>query len=72
MGGHSWSQLAAIARFDATRFQYTIRDPQAVNPGAKMPAHKDYDDATLHALTEYFRTFMLSSHDDHPGKDSTP
>jgi hypothetical protein len=72
MGGHSWSQLAAIARFDETRFRYTIRDPQSVKPGAKMPAHKDYDDATLHALTEYFRTFMLPSHDDRPGKDSTP
>ncbi len=71
MGGHSWSQLAAIARFDATRFQYTIRDPQSVKPGAKMPAHKDYDDATLHALTEYFRTFMLSSHGDAPRKDPT-
>ena len=72
MGGHSWSQLAAIARFDSTRFQYTIRDPQSVKPGAKMPAHKDYDDATLHALTEYFSTFMLPSHGDRPGKDSTP
>jgi hypothetical protein len=72
MGRHSWSQLAAIARFDERRFQYTIRDPQSVRPGAKMPAHKDYDDATLRALTEYFRTFMLPSHDDRPGKDSTP
>jgi hypothetical protein len=37
-----------------------------------MPAHKDYDDATLRALTEYFRTFMLPSHDDRPGKEATP
>ena len=72
MGGHSWSQLAAIARFDETRFQHTIRDPQSVRPGAKMPARKEYDDATLHALTEYFRTFMLPSYNDRPGKDSTP
>jgi hypothetical protein len=72
MGGHSWSQLAAIARFDEARFKYTIRDPQSVRPGAKMPAHKDYDDATLRALTEYFRTFMLPSHDDRPGKEATP
>ncbi len=72
MAGRSWSQLAAIARFDRTRFEYTIRDPKSVKPGAKMPAHKDYDDATLHALTEYFRAFMLPSHGDRPGKDSTP
>jgi cytochrome c1 len=72
MARRSWSQLAAIARFDATRFQLTIRDPRAVKPGAKMPGHKDYDDATLHALTEYFRTFMLPSHRVLPGKDSTP
>jgi cytochrome c1 len=72
MAGRSWSQLAAIARFDRTRFESTIRDPKSVKPGAKMPAHKDYDDATLHALTEYFRAFMLPSHGDRPGKDSTP
>jgi hypothetical protein len=59
MAGRSWLQLAAIASSDARRFEYTIRDPQSVRPDAKMPAHKDYDDATLHALTEYFRTFTV-------------
>jgi hypothetical protein len=59
MAGRSWLQLAGIASSDARRFEYTIRDPQSVRPDAKMPAHKDYDDATLHALTEYFRTFAV-------------
>jgi hypothetical protein len=54
------------------RFQYTIRDPRSVKRGAKMPAHKDYDDATLQALTEYFRTFVTPMHGARPGKDSTP
>lgn len=72
MAGRSWLQLATIAGSDATRFQYTIRDPKSVKPDAKMPAHKDYDDATLHALTEYFKTFAISAHGTSPAKDSTP
>ncbi len=59
MAGHSWQQLAVIASFDEARFRATIRDPASVKPGAKMPAHKNYDDATLNALTEYFRTFVI-------------
>src|ERR1700733_15007149 len=55
--GRSWSQLAAIAAKDETRFRQIIRDPQAVDPKATMPAHTEYDDATLTALTAYFRTF---------------
>ena len=59
MAGRSWLQLAADASSDATRFQQTIHDPASVRPGAKMPAHKDYDDATLRVLTEYFNTFAV-------------
>jgi hypothetical protein len=72
MAGRSWLQLAAIASSDATRFQYTIRDPKSVRPDAKMPPRKDYDDATLHALTEYFRSFAVPIRGVRPGKDSTP
>lgn len=60
MAHRSWIQLAWTANSDPTRFRYTIRDPAFVRPGAKMPPHKDYDDATLDALTAYFRTFVGS------------
>jgi hypothetical protein len=53
----SWLQLAALAAHDQERFRQMIRNPQAVNPKATMPAHSDYDDATLSALTAYFKTF---------------
>jgi mono/diheme cytochrome c family protein len=53
----SWLILAAWAATDATRFQAYIRNPQSIQPCAKMPAHSSYDDATLAALTAYFATF---------------
>jgi mono/diheme cytochrome c family protein len=53
----SWLVLAAWAATDATRFQQYIHNPQSVQSSAKMPAHSDYDEATLAALTAYFRTF---------------
>jgi mono/diheme cytochrome c family protein len=55
--GRSWFQLAAIAAKAETRFRQIIRDPQAVDPKATMPANTDYDDPTLTALTAYFKTF---------------
>jgi hypothetical protein len=57
LAGRSWLKLAAVASSTPARFHQIIRDPASVTPGAKMPAHKDYDDATLDALTAYFRTF---------------
>lgn len=57
---HSWLQLASIAAADPSRFGRTIRNPASVTPGAKMPAHSDYDRATLDALTEYFQTFAAA------------
>jgi hypothetical protein len=72
MAGHSWLELAGIAASDAARFQQTIHDPASVKPGAKMPAHKDYDDATLRALTEYFKTFAVPIRGAQPKKDETP
>jgi len=57
LAGRSWLKLAAIANHDPARFHQIIHDPVSVTPGAKMPAHKDYDDATLNALTAYFKTF---------------
>ena len=57
MAGESWIELGRMAEEDGRRFRQAIRDPASVKAGAKMPAHADYDDATLDALTAYFRTF---------------
>jgi mono/diheme cytochrome c family protein len=61
MARRSWRQLAAIANADGARFRQIIRNPASVTPGARMPAHSDYDDATLDALTAYFKTFADSN-----------
>lgn len=61
MAGRSWLQLASIARENGSRFRQIIHDPASVTAGAKMPAHSDYDDATLNALTAYFKTFSRAS-----------
>jgi hypothetical protein len=53
----SWLVLAAWAATDAPRFQQYVHNPQSVQASAKMPAHTDYDAATLSALTAYFATF---------------
>ena len=57
MAGRSWLQLADRARDNGKRFRQTICNPASVTAGAKMPPHMGYDDATLDALTAYFRTF---------------
>jgi len=58
MAGRSWLNLAARAKEDGVTFRQTIRNPKSLNPGAKMPAHSEYDDTTLEALTAYFKTFV--------------
>ena len=60
MAGRSWLKLAERANEDGQSFRQTIRNPASVTPGAKMPAHADYDDATLDALTAYFKTFAAA------------
>jgi mono/diheme cytochrome c family protein len=55
--GRSWQALAAIAAASSKDFAAYIRSPFARNPGAQMPGNPQYDDATLAALTAYFRTF---------------
>lgn len=57
MAGRSWMKLGTVALDDSKRFKQTIRDPKSVSPKATMPAHADYDDATLTALTAYFKAF---------------
>jgi mono/diheme cytochrome c family protein len=55
--GRSWETLAAIAAGSPKDFAAYIRAPLSLNPHAQMPANPQYDDATLGALTNYFRTF---------------
>jgi mono/diheme cytochrome c family protein len=55
--GLSWESLSAIAAASPKDFGAYIRAPLAKNPHAQMPGNPQYDDATLAALTAYFRTF---------------
>jgi hypothetical protein len=72
MAGRSWLQLAKIAGQDEPRFRRIIHDPSSVSAAAKMPAHKDYDGATLGALTAYFKTFnRVQSETSHRSRRST-
>lgn len=58
--GRSWLKLAQRAKEDGSRFRQTICNPKSVNPDAQMPAHSGYDDATLDALTAYFKSFAVT------------
>jgi len=55
--GRSWESLGALATGSPKEFAAYVRAPQAKNPSAEMPGNPQYDDATLAALTAYFRTF---------------
>ncbi len=55
--GLSWMALSAIANASPDLFGAYVRNPHAKNPQSQMPGRPDYDDATIRALTEYFRTF---------------
>jgi mono/diheme cytochrome c family protein len=55
--GLSWELLSAFAAASPNDFAAYIRAPVAKNPQAQMPGNPQYDDATLAALTAYFRTF---------------
>lgn len=57
MAGRSWLQLAEMADKDPARFKAIIRNPATIMAEAKMPGQPGYDDATLDALTAYFKTF---------------
>ncbi len=55
--GRSWESLSAFAAASPKDFAGYIRAPLEKNPHAQMPGNPEYDDATLAALTAYFRTF---------------
>ena len=58
--GVTWTVLEAIAANSPDFLSKYVRDPKARNPDAKMPGNPEYDDATMRALTAYFRTFFES------------
>jgi mono/diheme cytochrome c family protein len=56
--GRTWESLGALAAGAPKDFAAYIRAPLGENPRAQMPANPQYDDATLAALSAYFRTFF--------------
>ena len=65
-----WLVLSARATASPERFAAYVRNPKSQNPQAQMPPNPGYDDATLAALTAYFRTF--SSQSSSPGLSEKP
>jgi hypothetical protein len=61
MAGSAWPKLGELAHTDPRRFHAIIHDPASVKPDTKMPAQPGYDDATLDALTAYFKTFASAN-----------
>ncbi len=53
----SWQTLSGTALASPEDFTSYVRNPLEQNPRAQMPANKEYDEATLHALVAYFQTF---------------
>ena len=58
---HPWFVLSAWAMTSPEHFARYVRCPKSENPNAKMHPNPNYDDATLQALTSYFRSLLLSS-----------
>ncbi len=53
--GRPFAVLEAYARHNASYFKKYVREPKALNPGAKMAAHPEYSDAELAELLAYVR-----------------
>jgi mono/diheme cytochrome c family protein len=68
--GHPWLVLSAWAASSPKYFADYVRNPQSKNPRAQMPGNPGYDDATIGALTAYFRTFSPNPHG--PGPSDKP
>ena len=54
---HPWQVLSVWAATSPDYFAAYVRDPKSENSHAEMYPNPSYDDATLRALTAYFRTF---------------
>ena len=63
--GRPWPVLSALATASPDYFIAYVRDPRSKNPHAEMPASPGYDNATLHALADYFRTFSSAEQKEH-------
>ncbi len=55
--GRPWDVVARRAVTDPQYFDEYVRNPQRLNPGARMEGSPKYDDATLRALHAYFQPF---------------
>lgn len=69
--GRPWAVLATWAQASPARFSAYVRTPQAVNPKSRMEPNPQYDDATMQALIEYFKTF-LPANKQSPAKSLSP
>jgi mono/diheme cytochrome c family protein len=58
--GRPWEMLGGKAEASPKEFAAYVRSPKSQNPKAQMPGNPGYDDATLAALTAYFRTFAAA------------
>ena len=52
-----WDVVARRSATDPAYFDAYVRNPQRVNPAARMEGTPTYDDATLRALRAYFKPF---------------
>jgi cytochrome c2 len=52
-----WTSLASMAVRSRGFFVSYVRDPQKLNPQARMEGTKDYNDQAMDALIAYFTTF---------------
>lgn len=59
--GRPWPVLAAWAEASPARFAAYVRNPQAVNAKSQMAPSPQYDEATMRALIDYFKTFLPES-----------
>lgn len=56
-GQWTWAAIGMLADSAPSQFAAYVRNPRSKAQYAEMPAYPNYDDATLQALTSYFRTF---------------
>jgi mono/diheme cytochrome c family protein len=55
--GVTWTVLAAMAAGSPDFFTGYVRNPASKNPKTQMAKSPQYDDATMRALIDYFKTF---------------
>jgi mono/diheme cytochrome c family protein len=58
-GQMNWAGIAFFVDASPKDFAAYVRNPKTVVKTAEMPGSPGYDDATVEALTAYFRTFLV-------------